>query len=33
MSSVAVGNQRETVQDMVIADYQVPKGVRLCKYF
>jgi len=31
MSSIIVGNQRETVKDMVIADYQVPKGVSLCK--
>jgi hypothetical protein len=31
MSAIAIGNQRETVKDMVIADYQVPKGVSLYK--
>jgi cytochrome P450 family 49 subfamily A len=29
MSAIAVGNQRETVKDMVIADYQVPKGTTI----
>jgi hypothetical protein len=29
MSAIAVGNQRETVKDMVLADYQVPKGVSI----
>jgi hypothetical protein len=33
MSAIAVGNQRETVKDMVLADYQVPKGVSLYKSF
>jgi hypothetical protein len=33
MSAVVVGNQRETVKDMVLADYQVPKGVRFYKSF
>jgi hypothetical protein len=27
MSGIAFGNQRETVKDMVLADYRVPKGV------
>jgi hypothetical protein len=27
MSAIITGNQRETVKDMVLADYQVPKGV------
>jgi len=27
MSTVVFGNQRETVKDMVLADYRVPKGV------
>jgi hypothetical protein len=27
MSTIIVGNQRETVKDMVLADYQVQKGV------
>jgi hypothetical protein len=29
MSAIAIGNQRETVKDMVLADYQVPKGVSI----
>jgi hypothetical protein len=29
MSAIAFGNQRETVKDMVLADYQVPKGVSI----
>jgi len=33
MSAVVIGNQRETVKDMVLADYQVPKGVSLYKLF
>jgi len=31
MSSIAVLNQRETVKDLILADYQVPKGVSLYK--
>jgi cytochrome P450 len=31
MSAIAVGNQRKTVKDMVIAGYQVPKGEGLYK--
>jgi hypothetical protein len=31
ISSITAGNQRETVKDMVLADYQVPKGVSLYK--
>ena len=31
MSGIAGFNQRETVKDMVLADYQVPKGVSLYK--
>jgi hypothetical protein len=27
MSAIAGGNQRVTVKDVVLADYQVPKGV------
>jgi hypothetical protein len=27
MSAIVVGNQRVTVKDMVLADYQIPKGV------
>jgi hypothetical protein len=33
MSAIAVGTQRETVKDMVLADYQVPKGVRVYNFF
>ncbi|PNF13667.1 hypothetical protein B7P43_G16772 [Cryptotermes secundus] len=29
MSAIAVGNHRETVKDMVLADYQVPKGTNI----
>lgn len=29
MSSIVVGNARETVKDMVLADYKVPKGVSI----
>ena len=31
ISSITAGNQRETVKDLVLADYQVPKGVSLYK--
>jgi hypothetical protein len=31
ISSITLGNQRETVKDLVLADYQVPKGVSLYK--
>lgn len=31
ISSITAGNQRETVKDIVLADYQVPKGVSLNK--
>jgi len=31
ISSITAGNQREIIKDMVIADYQVPKGVSLYK--
>jgi hypothetical protein len=31
MSAITVGNQRETVKDMVLADYQIPKGVSIKK--
>jgi hypothetical protein len=31
ISSITAGNQRETIKDMVLADYQVPKGVSLYK--
>jgi hypothetical protein len=31
MSAVAVGTQRKTIKDMVLADYQIPKGVRFYK--
>jgi hypothetical protein len=31
MSAIVVGNQRKTVKDMVLADYQVPKGVSINK--
>jgi len=27
MTGITAGNQRETVKDMVLADYRVPKGV------
>jgi len=33
MSAVVVGTQRETVKDMVLADYQVPKGVSVYNSF
>jgi len=33
MSTIVGGNQRETVKDMVLADYQVPKGVSVYKLF
>jgi hypothetical protein len=33
MSGIVVGNQREIVKDMVLADYQVPKGVSSYKSF
>jgi hypothetical protein len=33
MSPLFVANQRETVKDMVLADYQVPKGVSIYKVF
>jgi hypothetical protein len=33
MSPLFNGNQRETVKDMVLADYQVPKGVSIYKVF
>jgi hypothetical protein len=33
MSSIFVGSQRETVKDMVLADYKVPKGVSIYKIF
>jgi hypothetical protein len=29
MSAIAVGNVRETVKDMVLAEYRVPKGVSI----
>jgi len=31
ISAITAGNQRETVKDMVLADFQVPKGVSLYK--
>jgi hypothetical protein len=33
MASVAVGTLRETVKDMVLADYKVPKGVSVYNLF
>jgi hypothetical protein len=33
MSAIVVGIKRETVKDMVLADYQIPKGVSLYKSF
>jgi hypothetical protein len=33
MSAIFTGTQRETVKDMVLADYQVPKGVSSYKLF
>jgi hypothetical protein len=33
MAAITIGNQRETVKDMVLADYQVPKGVSVYKSF
>jgi hypothetical protein len=33
MSAVAVGTQRKTIKDMVLADYQIPKGVRFINRF
>jgi hypothetical protein len=33
MSPLFSGNQRETVKDMVLADYQVPKGVSIYEAF
>jgi hypothetical protein len=29
MSAITIGNQRITVKDMVLADYQIPKGVSI----
>jgi hypothetical protein len=29
MSNIVVGNQRETIKDIVLGDYQVPKGVSI----
>jgi hypothetical protein len=31
MSSILGANQRDTVKDLVLADYQVPKGVSIYK--
>jgi hypothetical protein len=33
MSGISVGTQRDTVKDMVLAGYQVPKGVSVYKSF
>jgi hypothetical protein len=29
MSAIVVGNSRETIKDMVLSDYRVPKGVSI----